>query len=168
MAVSGKAGGIQLCGRANVACSVLFREVVEHLRAEAIGEIHLFLDSCLVMDSTFLGVLASLGISDEASNSDPGARIKLVSPTERVLDLIENLGVLDAFEVTDTSPEISFAFQEVSDTSASDLQEITRTSLEAHRALIQLNEANRARFEGVTTLLEKELEGQNSPSKTDR
>lgn len=167
IAVSGKAGGIQLSGRANVACSVLFREVVEHLRTENIDEIFLFLESCLVMDSTFLGVLASLGIPSKASGSQKDVRIKLVSPSERVLALIENLGVLDSFEVAETKPSMDFAFQEVSGSIVNDLQEVTRTSLEAHRTLIQLNEANRARFEGVTTLLEKELEGQDSPSKRD-
>ncbi len=162
IAVSGKAGGIRLSGRANVACSVLFRELVEHLRSEPIDEIFLFLESCVVMDSTFLGVLANLGLSGDSSAASAGAGIKLVSPSDRVLDLIENLGVLDAFDLLEREPEIQFAFQEVDQTKSGDLRETTRTSLEAHRTLIDLNEANRSRFEGVTTLLEKELEGQDS------
>jgi anti-anti-sigma regulatory factor len=165
VAISGPAGGISLCGRANVACSVVFKSVVEHLRSERIEQIYLYLGSCLLMDSTFLGVLAQQGVAISEEGSGTAGCIVLVTPSERVLDLIENLGVLESFRVDDMNTDIDFSFKEVAMDSESDLRELTRTSLEAHRTLINLNEENRARFEGVTSLLEKELE---EPQKGDR
>lgn len=158
VAIHGQSGGISLCGRANVACSVVFKSVVEQMRSEKIDRIYLFLGSCLLMDSTFLGVLAQQGVVFSEESSGDAGRIVLVAPSERVLDLIENLGVLESFRVEDESPDIDFAFKEVAMDSECELREITRTSLEAHRTLIKLNEENKARFEGVTSLLEKELE----------
>lgn len=158
VAMTGRAGGISLSGRANVACSVLFKNVVKHLRSENVDQIFLFLESCLLMDSTFLGVLAQQGVASSGDLSERSANIILVTPSERVLDLIENLGVLESFQVEEAKPDIDFAFQEVPNQSDSDIREITLTSLEAHRTLIELNEENRARFDGVTSLLEKELE----------
>ena len=97
VAISGRAGGVSLCGRANVACSVVFKSVVEHLRSERVEQIYLYLGSCLLMDSTFLGVLAQQGVAISEEVSGAGGCIVLVTPSERVLDLIENLGVLESF-----------------------------------------------------------------------
>jgi anti-anti-sigma regulatory factor len=165
VAINGRSGGITLSGRANVACSVVFKSVVEHLRAEKVDEIFLLLGSCLLMDSTFLGVLAQQGVTFSKKESEGVGGIVLVTPSDRVLDLIENLGVLGSFRVEDTNPDVDFAFKEVAMDMECDLRELTRTSLEAHRTLINLNEENRARFEGVTSLLEKELE---EPQEGDR
>ncbi len=157
IAINGESGAVSLCGRANVSCSVVFKSLLEHLRAEPIKEIFLFLESCVIMDSTFLGVLANQGARDSGQGGK--VSITLVSPSERVLGLIENLGVLDSFTVVEGHPNAAqFVFQEVTLDAENDFTELTRTSLEAHRTLIDLNEANRARFEGVTTLLAKELE----------
>ena len=157
IATNGESGAVSLSGRANVSCSVVFKSILEHLQAEPIKEIFLFLENCVIMDSTFLGVLANQG----ARFSDKGEKrcITLVAASERVLGLIENLGVMDSFTVLEHHPNASqFVFQEVTLEAENDFTELTRTSLEAHRTLIDLNEANRARFEGVTTLLAKELE----------
>ena len=157
LAVGARTGAIELTGRANVACSGVFKDVVQHLRDERVERIYIFLKSCLLMDSTFLGVLAKEAVSDSEEPSGEPARIELVQPSERVLGLIENLGVLDSFEISKGVPDITFQFQPVSIEVPADLRELSRISLDAHRALIDLNEENRARFEGVTSLLEQEL-----------
>lgn len=157
LAIGAGIGAIELTGRANVACSGVFRDVVQHLRHEAVDRIFILLKSCLLMDSTFLGVLAGQAVSFSEERSGDASRIALVQPSERVLGLVENLGVLDSFEILEELPEIEFQFQSVSIEAPADLRELSRISLDAHRALIALNEENRARFEGVTSLLEEEL-----------
>lgn len=156
VAVSGKAGGVKVAGRANVDCSVAFKRVLKHLKEESVERIFVFLQKCLLMDSTFLGVLAKQGV-DGGIGGRRQFKIMLVSPTERVLDSIENLGVLGEFEVIESAPDIQFSFRDVSPDTACDLRELTRTSLEAHEALMDLREENRNRFKGVANLLSKNL-----------
>lgn len=156
VAISGKAGGVKVAGRANVVCSVTFKNVLEHLKEKSVEDIFVFLQECLLMDSTFLGVLAKQGV-DRGLGGRRRFKIVLVAPMERVLASIENLGVLGEFEVVEAAPDIQFSFRDVSPDTACDLRELTRTSLEAHEALMDISEENRGRFKGVTNLLSKNL-----------
>lgn len=157
VAVTDEASAVKISGRANVTVSVPFREVVEGLQRRARTPLYVFLESCLVMDSTFLGVLALQGEKFHRESEGGRRRIVLVSPSERVMDLIDNLGVLDSFEVMESDPDVRFEFKEVEPDSPGGLTEVTRTSLEAHETLIELNEDNRRRFASVTKLLREEL-----------
>lgn len=156
VAVSGKAGGVKVAGRANVVCSVAFKSVLKHLKEESVEHIFIFLQECLLMDSTFLGVLAKQGV-ERGIGGRRRFKIVLVAPTERVLSSIENLGVLGEFEVVKVAPDIQFSFRDVSLDKVCNLRELTRTSLEAHEALVDISEENRGRFEGVVNLLSKNL-----------
>ena len=156
VAISGKAGGVKVAGRANVACSVAFKRVLNHLKEESVERILVFLQECLLMDSTFLGVLAKQGV-DGRIDGRKRFKIALVAPTERVLSSIENLGVLGEFQVIESAPDIQFSFRDVPPDTVCDLRELTRTSLEAHEALMDLHEENRNRFESVANLLSKKL-----------
>lgn len=164
VAVSGKAGGVKIAGRANVACSVAFRNVLKHLKEKSVERIFVFLQECLLMDSTFLGVLAKQGV-DRGIGSRRRFKIVLVAPMERVLASIENLGVLGEFEVVEAAPDISFSFRDVSLDTVCDLRELTRTSLEAHETLMNVSEENRGRFEGVANLLSKSLRKESHSEK---
>lgn len=156
VAVSGKAGGVKVAGRANIACSVAFKNVLKHLKEESVECIFVFLQECLLMDSTFLGVLAKQAV-DRGIGSRRRFKIVLVAPMERVLSSIENLGVLGEFEVIEAAPDISFSFRDVFPDTTCDLRELTRTCLEAHETLMNVNEENRGRFGGVADLLSKSL-----------
>ncbi len=157
VAVNGEAGGVKITGRANVGCSVAFRRVLEHLRKTPVKRVFVFLQECLLMDSTFLGVLAKQGVDWFGKRGGHGGKIVLVAPSERVLDWIENLGVLGEFEVVSSEPGIQFVFRGVSPDANCDLYELTKTSLEAHETLIELHGENRDRFGGVTHLLAKDV-----------
>lgn len=156
VAVNGKAGGVKVAGRANVACSVAFKNVLNHLKEESVDRIFVFLRECLLMDSTFLGVLAKQGV-DRGIGGRSNFKIVLVAPTGRVLASIENLGVLGEFEVVKATPDIPFSFRDIPPDMVCDIRELTRTSLEAHEALMDLHEKNRDRFKGVANLLSKNL-----------
>ena len=164
VAVSGKAGGVKVVGRANVICSVAFKSVLKHLKEESVERIFIFLQECLLMDSTFLGVLAKQGV-DRGIKGRRQFKFVLVAPTERVFSSIENLGVLGEFEVVEAVPSIQFSFRDVSIDNVCDLRELTRTSLEAHEALVDISEENRGRFEGVVNLLSKNLRKESRSEK---
>ena len=157
IAINGESGGIRISGRANATCSVAFRDVMEHLREHGARKIFLYLRQCLLMDSTFLGVLAQQGGETYHAGRKDGLSIFLVSPSERVRNMIENLGILDEFQLVPTEPDLAFDFHVVNPTPDCDLREYTRTSLEAHQTLIDLNHDNLSRFKEVTSLLSRDL-----------
>src|ERR1041385_4855990 len=84
---------IKVPGRANYATSIDLKNLVGELRQRGFSEFILDLRECMTMDSTFLGVLAGLVLRNGHPEPEAPA-IELLNPNSRVLDLIENLGVL--------------------------------------------------------------------------
>ena len=130
----------------------------------------LVLDECLIMDSTFLGVLANQAF-ELVEDGDPKGSIQLLNPNERLQGLLDNLGVLELFHVVhqkiSSHQEPYSAVSESLDSGSK--TEMTETSLNAHRALIALNPANEDKFKDVTRFLEDELNRHenSSPSNTE-
>ena len=156
IAVQGDRGAIRIDGRANANSTTRFRRVMERIRKEGATHVFLFLESCKLMDSTFLGVLARFGV--EADREKTGLRISLVLPTPHVRRTIENLGVLDCFDLPGKKPATPFEFHEPDEEDDSDHLQMLETSLEAHQTLIHINPENESRFAGVTSLLSRDLE----------
>jgi anti-anti-sigma factor len=156
---------IKVKGRATVKTSVPLKAIMEERRANGIVHYILALEECLVMDSTFLGVLANQAF-ELVEDGDPKGSIQLLNPNERLLGLLDNLGVLELFHVVhqEISPD-QHSFEAVNDSLDSGTKtEMTETSLNAHRALIALNPANEDKFKDVTRFLEDELNRQKGSS----
>src|ERR1700761_927837 len=106
--VSDQLACIKIKGRANFTSSIDFKTVIEELVARGFTCFVIDLGECVLMDSTFLGVLAGLGLKMAAAkNLDEKAHtIELLNPNPRIADLLENLGVLHLFTViTGTSSQ---------------------------------------------------------------
>ena len=148
---------IRITGRANFTTSVDFKKLMQHLKETNHHTIVLDLTDCILMDSTFLGVLANEGhkraVKTEAG-TEPG--FELVNPNQRIRDLIDNLGVLQLFKLTqcDLSRE---TFKPVEPAEGVSREEITRTCLEAHETLMALNPANVAKFKDVVQFFASNL-----------
>ena len=110
------------------------------------------LSQCNYMDSTFLGMLAGLGIKME-KRSLP--QIKLMNPTERIRGLLEGLGVEQLFRVIQEDYPIS-SFNELHGKELGK-EEKSREMLEAHEKLVQISQSNNAKFRDVITLLRKKV-----------
>jgi anti-sigma B factor antagonist len=151
---------IKIIGRANVKASVSFKALMTQQRAKNIFHFTLELEECLIMDSTFLGVLANQAY-ELVEQANPKGSIQLLHPNERVLGLLDNLGVLDLFTIRKDAHFDQKAYETVREALDHNSKEaMTETSLQAHRALIALNPTNREKFEDVTHFLEKELKRQ--------
>jgi len=151
---------IKVSGRANVRTSVPFKSLMEEMRTKQIIHFILELENCLLMDSTFLGVLANQAF-ELVEDRDPPGSIQLLNPNERVLDLLDNLGVLNLFSVQRDTRFDQQQFEAISEKLETGTKtEMTETSLNAHRALIALNPSNKAKFQDVTNFLEQELKRQ--------
>ena len=169
VAIVDHAAIVKVNGRANFATSVTFKRLFTELRQRGFESFVLDLGECITMDSTFLGVLAgtalkineqNLGVTP-LYNHSPAPRtssLRLLNPNQRVTDLLENLGVSDLFRTfhrdhEPVSTNEMIPAQEVCATR----EELSRTCLEAHQLLMELNPENASKFKDVTQFLAEDL-----------
>ena len=150
--VGDKYACVRIAGRANFNCSVDFKTLLGELLQKGFKFLILDLSECALMDSTFLGVLAGFGLR---VNAPPKRIIELFNPNPRILELLENLGVLSLFRITEKAPDCS-DLQAVAP-SAANKEEVTRTCLEAHQTLMDIKPENEARFKDVAAFLAEDL-----------
>jgi len=150
---------IKIAGRANFASSVDFKTLIQRLRAEGYLRFVLDLSECLLMDSTFLGVLAGLGLRfSESGHGLPAASIELLRPNLRISDLLENLGVAHLFQVLkDQGPSCDGLQPVATLTPAPNAQELPGTILDAHRTLMEIHPDNIPKFKDVAQFLAEDL-----------
>ena len=136
-----------------------FKTLINTLREQGHKRFVLEVSECQLMDSTFLGVLAGLGLkfNDERNGHEP-ASLELLNPSDRIFDLIENLGIEHLFQIhKGATPEVGELSPVGKPGSAPDRTETTRICLEAHRLLMEINPANVAKFKDVAKFLEEDL-----------
>lgn len=150
---------VRVSGRANIAASVDFKCLIRELAAQKPRRFILDLSHCQLMDSTFLGVLAGMGQRFENGNPPENrCSLELYKPNERVIGLLDNLGLMDFFEVTEDNGLDDAHLQSVNHQPVkADPTEISQTCLEAHRKLMEINPANVPKFKDVTRFLEEDL-----------
>ena len=104
------------------------------------------------MDSTFLGVLAGFGLKLKQPRQSRSGRhsIELLNPNPRITELLETLGVLHLFKVTQgerhaagESPDPATLPRQTHSR-----EEVTRTCLEAHQLLMEINPGERLPVQG--------------------
>ena len=132
---------VRVAGRANFAVSVEFRKLLQHLSGSG-RRVLIDLSGCLAMDSTFLGILAF-----EASRL--AVQLELLNANPTIRQTIEELGVAQLFSFVerDLAQE---SFDAAPATGESNVDELNRTCLEAHEALIALHPGNVAKFKEAT------------------
>ncbi len=156
---------VKITGRANFASSVNFKTLLLELSDRGYNRYILELGQCVTMDSTFLGVLAGLalkfgnsGPAQESSiQSNHSAGLELLNPNQRVLDLLDNLGVAHLFQVQHCSPPAEAAVEKPVDGPEPSREQLSETCLEAHKLLMQINPSNIPKFKEVTQFLMEDL-----------
>ncbi len=157
VAVTEQAALVKISGRASFNCSVDFKTLVYELRDRGYRQFVLDVTECPIMDSTFLGVLAGFGLK-LADSDGQKTSITLLNPNQRILDLLENLGVAHLFCAVQGSNPLSNKLGEVRQNGGeSGKIETTRTCLEAHETLMAINPANVPKFKDVTRFLAEDL-----------
>lgn len=157
VSVGDRCAFVQIAGRANFTSSVDFKTLLDQLLQKGYTSFVLDLTECVLMDSTFLGVLAGFGLKLNSPQSDKIDRtIQLFNPNPRISELLENLGVLHLFKVTEGEANAPANASDVKNTNAN-REEVTRTCLEAHKTLMNINPENVSRFKDVTAFLAEDL-----------
>ena len=139
---------VKIAGPANFALVVDFKTVVATSCEQGGRVLLLDLTDCVNMDSTFLGILMSM-----TNRLD---RIELLNPTDRIIDLLDSLGVMEFLTVDTGENPFDAKLQEAESTNA-DKRALTEASLEAHKLLMEINPNNVPKFKDVAQFLEEDL-----------
>jgi len=150
---------IKIVGRANFNSSVHFRTLVNELRQKGFAFFVLDLSECTLMDSTFLGVLTGLGLKMNPTQTEGGdGAIELLNANARITELLENLGVLHLFKLSQGPLQVPHGCETINHNPlVTTKEEVTRACLEAHRTLMDVNPGNVPRFKDVTQFLAEDL-----------
>jgi anti-anti-sigma factor len=156
---------VKIAGRANFLSSPDFKTLIAELNQKGYDRFIIDLSECVLMDSTFLGVLSGFGLKTNPGCESDKGDIELLNPSPRIRELLENLGVLSLFKVTTVTPPLPADARISAPDPVNPTQEqITRTCLEAHRTLMAVNPENVARFKDVTQFLAEDLKNLEKPS----
>ena len=149
---------IKICGRANFASSPDFKALLNGLAQKGFNHFIIELGECVLMDSTFLGVLSGFGMKLNPNGAPSERGIELHNPTTRVGELLENLGAAHLFKTTNGPLQLPAGLTSCTPECTNPThEEITRTSLEAHQTLMAINPENVARFKDVAQFLAEDL-----------
>ena len=141
---------IKVSGRASFECSPALRNLAKSLENEKFKSMCIDLTSCESMDSTFMGVLAMLGLRAMKQN----VSIEIANASDFSKKLLDDLGVsrLFKFTETETAPD-----EEFESTVNDNIQEKNETVLEAHKTLMEIDDDNVEKFEKVVEFVKKDL-----------
>lgn len=157
---------VRIIGKADFNLSISFKSLVTELQAKGFKFFVLELSECPIMDSTFLGVLAGFGLKmNDMAACRGGPPIELLNPSERVIELLDTLGVLYLFQVSEgeVDPKLIASAQAHQNVSASRL-DVTRACLEAHTVLMEINPKNAEKFKDVAAFLAEDLKRLSKPA----
>ena len=157
--VADKSVWIRIAGRANFTSSVNFKTLVVELQQQGCERFAIDLTECVLMDSTFLGVLAGFGRRLNANDGETaGQPVELLNPNSRVAELLANLGVAHIFRIVQGPPYEPASPTVEALVSKPDAETLARTSLEAHQTLMDIDPENIPRFKDVAQFLAEDLQ----------
>lgn len=149
---------IKICGRANFASSPDFKTLLNELIQKGFQRFIIDLGECVLMDSTFLGVLSGFGMKLNSIGGAPEKGFELHNVSPRVGELLENLGAAHLFRMTSGPLQLPADLTPCTPSPKTPThEEITRTSLEAHETLMSMNPENVVRFKDVAQFLAEDL-----------
>jgi anti-anti-sigma regulatory factor len=145
---------MKLEGRGTFENSKCVKEFVQRMISKGHNDFVLDLEKCELMDSTFMGTLASVAFSLRDLES---GLLRVVRANTRNFSLLEGLGLDHLFQVEpEPSPSLPPSLHKAGiPGSAPDEQRLA--ILEAHEALIDADPRNAVRFQDVIEYLRQEI-----------
>ena len=146
---------IKIEGRVNLECSPPLKNFSDNLVSGNVPKIILDLASCAWMDSTFMGILAILGLKSRKLD----IAVEIRNADQKITGLIKDLGIESLFKfMTEQSPLVNAEWENVTETQKNDDKTLSETILKAHETLVETNSSNAPKFEKVIDLLKKDIE----------
>lgn len=158
---------IRVEGRGSFSNSVELKQLAERIALTHPGGGYrcvIDMDRCLTMDSTFMGVLASVGLRQR---KDSGTKLAVVNANEQSARLMKTLGIdrlLDVHKPGDGTEAVGAAADAAAagyaGAAGDEVAKVDRIihMIEAHQTLCDADGANSVRFESVLKYLKESLE----------
>ena len=151
---------IRVKGNASFVCAPPLRELAKKLPGEPFNGLRIDLEECTWMDSTFMGMLAMLGLSAKKK----GVPAEIYNASEQNEKLLCGLGLKKVFEfrigalpgVASDAPAAS---------NASTPESSARNVLDAHQTLMDIDISNVPKFEKVVEYVKKDIDRMESDKK---
>jgi anti-anti-sigma regulatory factor len=151
---------VKISGKASFLNSSPVKDLFDQLVEQGKARFVIDFQDCTGMDSTFLGILAGLGI--KMMKADPPGSIVLTRLGVRNLELIQNLG-LHRLLTVDRGDEVetgSNGMETIEKSPRLTEVENARMVLEAHENLVEIDESNKSKFQDVISFLKSQVEEQ--------
>lgn len=147
---------VRVEGKGSFLNSTGLKEFAKEMVNRGFREFIIDLRNCPVMDSTFMGTLAFVGLRLRDLGQ---GELRVTNLNERNLDLLTNLGLDQLFTVDGSGvaspgvvvPQTALAVE------SNDKLTQKRTMLEAHEAVVEADAANAAKFKDVIEYLKQDL-----------
>lgn len=147
---------IKVEGRATFEAGPPIRNLAKSIKNESVQKISVDLKECTGMDSTFMGVLAMLGLEARKLN----APVEILGANDENLGLLEGLGLKKLFNfINEVSTDIfdTKNWERVGGDPTT-IRERAETVYEAHDTLMDVDVENVPKFEKVVDLAKKDLD----------
>lgn len=143
---------IRVKGNASFVCAPPLRELAKKLAAEPFGGLKIDLEECTWMDSTFMGMLAMLGLNAKKKN----VPAEIWNASEQNEKLLLGLGLKKVFAFQ--SGEFGDASDTAAASNATTAESNARNVLDAHQTLMDIDEGNVQKFEKVVEFVKKDID----------
>ncbi len=154
IASSGDKCLIKVEGRTTWECSPPLQELANNISSGAYAGIIFDLSECEWLDSTIMGVMASIG-KKALENRMP--LVEMCNISDKLLMLLKELGVDQLFMFTKGECVVPHPTWVATDTSSYSRKSLAKTILAAHEALIAADDKNLPRFKNVVDMLKKDM-----------
>jgi anti-sigma B factor antagonist len=156
---------IKISGRATFVSSVDLGKLVDELSQRGLKHFVFDLTDCVMMDSTFLGVMAGIALKLASKKDTSECQPQLLNANPRISEVLENLGMAHLFKLVNSKGQLTNAYEPAKSENVSPV-EITRTCLEAHKLLMTIHPENVTKFKDVAQFLAEDLKRKEEAAKT--
>jgi len=151
---------VKINGKASFLNSGPVKELFDRLLRQGKSRFVIDFQKCTGMDSTFLGILAGLGIN-LMKKEEPGS-VVLCRLGPRNLELIQNLGLhrlltVDSGEMEGSLPG-NGELEAIGGPGKLSQVESARLVLQAHENLVEIDASNKTKFQDVISFLKNQME----------
>ena len=151
---------VKIVGKASFQNSGPVKALFDKLVIQGKRDFVIDFQSCTGMDSTFLGILAGLGI--KLMKKETKGSVVLSRLGTRNYELVKNLGLHRILVVDDgtitTEAISSGAMEKIGTENKRTEIENARLVLEAHENLVQIDASNQAKFQDVIAFLKNQVD----------
>lgn len=152
---------VKIHGKASFLNSNPMKELFDQLTEQGKTRFIIDFQKCSGMDSTFLGILAGLGI--KLMKMDPPGSVVLCRLGNRNRELVRNLGLQRLLTLDDGSHEPASDSDEgleaLNESGKLSEVENARLVLQAHENLVEIDASNKTKFQDVISFLKNQMDG---------